>query len=332
MAVYKSEFLSHYFKSHLRPRTAHTMGQIHRWARIASLMPGLANFFTAHTPFSNLAKHAAGLHAARTIPRFAAYTFKGWFKKRKPPESAIHNPKSIILWPDTFSNYFQPQIAQATVGVLEAAGFHVDVPTTDLCCGRPLYDWGMLDQAKKLLRKILVTLKQPIENGTPVVALEPSCASVFREELVNLFPNDENAKRLKDQTFLLCDFLTEKAANFDLPKLKKRALLHGHCHHKALWKMDDEEALLKKLGVDYEMPDTGCCGMAGAFGFEKQHYEVSIRCGERVLLPAVRELNEDELIITDGFSCREQILQATGRSPMHIAEVLELALSQREDK
>jgi Fe-S oxidoreductase len=233
----------------------------------------------------------------------------------------------VILWPDTFNNYFHPWVAEAAVDVLEAAGFEVSVPMQNLCCGRPLYDWGMLDDAKELLTEILDSLKVDIENGTPIVVLEPSCASVFKEELINFFPRNENAKRLAAQTYLLSNFLEQKAGDFEIPKLDEKALVHGHCHHKSIFKMDDEEAVLKRLGLDYEMPETGCCGMAGAFGFEREHYDVSIRCGERVLLPAVREMADDSLIITDGFSCHEQILQTTGRKALHLAEVLQQALN-----
>jgi Fe-S oxidoreductase len=211
---------------------------------------------------------------------------------------------------------------------LESAGFRVLVPKRDMCCGRPLYDWGMLDDAKALLREILDTLKTEIENGTPVIVLEPSCASVFKEELVNLFPRDENAKRLAAQTYLLGQFLQQKAPDYDLPKLNTKALVHGHCHHKSIFKMDDDEAVLGRMGIDYTMPETGCCGMAGAFGFEKGHYDISIKCGERVLLPAIRQTEPNQLIITDGFSCHEQISQTTGRHALHLAQVVDMALER----
>ena len=212
--------------------------------------------------------------------------------------------------------------------MLEAAGFEVQVPQAAVCCGRPLYDWGMIDEAKRLLREILSLLKEPIEQGVPVVVLEPSCATVFREELTNLFPNDEDAKRLSEQTLLLSDFLEQKAPDFQPPKLKMKAVVHGHCHHKSIMKMDAEEAVLKKMGVEYEMPETGCCGMAGAFGFERSHYDISLAVGERVLLPAVRATPKDALVISDGFSCREQIAQETDRRALHLAEVIELALRE----
>jgi FAD/FMN-containing dehydrogenase/Fe-S oxidoreductase len=332
MATYKAEFLSHYYEGRLRPRSAYTMGHIHLWARLASLVPGIVNFLT-HAPFlQNVAKLIADVHPGRTIPRFAPYTFKQWFRKRSAQDGNLvsnngkGNKPSVILWPDTFNNHFHPQTAAAAVEVLEAAGFHVEVPKENVCCGRPLYDWGMLTQAKALLQQTLDILKQQIEAGVPVVVLEPSCATVFREELTNFFPNNEDAKRLKEQTFLLSEFLELKAPGFQLPKLQRKAVLHGHCHHKSIMKMDDEESLLKKMGIDFSVPDSGCCGMAGAFGFEREHYDISIKCGERVLLPAVRETPKDAFVITDGFSCREQIAQTTDRQALHLAEIIQLAM------
>jgi Fe-S oxidoreductase len=325
MATYKAEFLAHYYKGRLRPRSAYTMGRIHTWARIASLVPHIVNALTSGPVVSGVAKMMADVHSKRHIPKFAARTFKNWFFAR--PEPAEDRPR-VILWPDTFNNHFHPATSIAAVEVLESAGFRVEVPRADLCCGRPLYDWGMLDRAKALLQTTLHTLHSQIESDVPIVVLEPSCATVFREELTNFFPEDKAAKKLSEQTFLLSDFLEQKAPEFNLPKFKRRALLHGHCHHKNIMKMEAEESILKKMQVDYEMPETGCCGMAGAFGFEKEHYDVAMRCGERVLLPAVRASSKDTLILTDGFSCREQIAQTTDRQALHLAELIEMALHQ----
>jgi Fe-S oxidoreductase len=166
----------------------------------------------------------------------------------------------------------------------------------------------------------------------PVVGLEPSCVAVFRDELINLFPHDENAKRLSQQTFLLSEFLEKKVKEYQPPKLQRKAVVHGRCHHKAIMKLKDEEALLTKLGLDYQTLDSGCCGMAGAFGFEKDHYAISMRIGERVLLPAVRQADQETLIIADGFSCREQIEQSTDRHTLHLAQVLQMALHEGQDE
>ena len=235
--------------------------------------------------------------------------------------------RTVLLWPDTFNNYFLPQTARAAVEVLETAGFQVRIPRSRLCCGRPLYDFGMLDRAERLLLEILDELEPEIEAGIPVVGLEPSCVAVFRDELTNFFPHDARAQALSRQTFLLSEFLEQKLTpGATLPQLNRKALLHGHCHHKSLMKMTAEESLLRRLGVDFTAPAPGCCGMAGSFGFHAGHYEISQAIGELELLPAVRQAPADWLIIADGFSCREQIAQSTKRRALHLAEVLQLAL------
>lgn len=237
----------------------------------------------------------------------------------------------MILWPDTFNNFFHPSTAEAAVEVLESTGCAVEVPRRNLCCGRPLYDYGMVDAAKLLLQKTLEALRQPIRNGVPVVVLEPSCAAVFRDELTNLYPHDEDARRLSEQTYLLSEFLDKRLPHYQPPQLGRKALVHGHCHHRAVMKMDAEEKVLQKLGLDFNLLDSGCCGMAGGFGFEKEHYDISIQVGERVLLPAVRQADSDTLIIADGFSCREQISQTTDREALHLADVIHLAMHGAED-
>ncbi|HCI80480.1 MAG TPA: FAD-binding oxidoreductase [Ktedonobacter sp.] len=327
MATYKSEFLSHYYEGRLRPITAYTMGLIYWWAQLASHMPRLANFITHAPLLSSIVKALGGIAQQRTMPTFADHTFKEWFFKR-----GVHNegmPK-VILWPDTFNNYLLPETSIAAVEVLEAAGYQVIVPQQSLCCGRPLYDYGFLDQAEALLRQILHTLRPYIEAGVPVVGLEPSCVSVFRDELRNILPDDVDGQRLSHQTFLLSEFLEKKVKNYQPPKLHGKAIVHGHCHHKAIMRMTDEKKLLSQMGLDYTMLDSGCCGMAGAFGFEKDHYDVSIKAGERVLLPAVRKADDDTLIIADGFSCREQIAQDTNRTALHMAQVLQMALHEEQ--
>ena len=322
MATYKAEFLSHYYARRLRPRYAYTSGLIYWWARAAAHMPAIANFFTQTPGLSALAKLAAGYSQKRQIPPFAPETFKQWFFRREPRN--IGKPP-VILWADTFNNHFTPEVAKAAVEVLEDAGFEVRVPRESLCCGRPLYDYGMLDTAKSMLRQIIRTLRGPIRAGIPIVGLEPSCMTVFREELTNLLYGDEDANRLGQQSFILSEFLEQKAKNYTPPALRRKALVHGHCHHKSLLHFETEVDLLKKAGVDCDVPNSGCCGMAGSFGYEADHYQVGLDCGERVLLPAVRNASEDELIVTDGFSCREMIVQETGRSALHFAQVLQMA-------
>jgi Fe-S oxidoreductase len=185
----------------------------------------------------------------------------------------------------------------------------------------------MLNAAKRYLRRILSELQPQIEAGVPLVVLEPSCASVFRDELHNLFPHDPLANQLWAQTFLLSEFLEQKSAEYTVPGLQRKALVQSHCHHKSVLKFDAEASLLQKLGLQYELLTSGCCGMAGSFGFEPDKYEVSIVIGERSLLPAVRHSATSTIILADGFSCREQIAQATGRHALHLAEVLNMAES-----
>ncbi len=338
MATYKAEFLSHYYAGRLRPRSAYAMGLIYWWARLAALAPRLVNTLTHAPGLDRVAKATAGVAQARTMPDFAPQTFISWYRRRgrhhrgQPPQRAqqASDTTRVLLWPDTFNNHFHPATAVAAVETLEAAGFTVEVPHGSHCCGRPLYDFGMLDLAKRLLRDVLDTLQPALAAGTPIVVLEPSCASVFRDELVNLFPDDENAQRLKAQTYLLSEFLERHAPDFHPPRLRGQAIVQGHCHQQALMGMGAEQRLLRAM-LDQVTPlDVGCCGMAGAFGFEATHYDVSIACGERALLPAVRAATNETLIVADGFSCREQIAQTTDRRALNVAEVVPLALHQRD--
>jgi FAD/FMN-containing dehydrogenase/Fe-S oxidoreductase len=313
MATYKAEFLSHYYEHRPRPRHGYAMGWIHRWARFASHAPNIANAL-AQLPG---APALAGITPHRKLPRFASTTFKQWFEKR-----GIRNPgkPEVILWADTFNNYFHPEIAVAATGVLEDAGFRVVVPRAPLCCGRPLYDYGFLDQADELLGDILIHLKRPIENGTPVVGLEPSCLAVFRDELPGLRPNDKDAKRLQQQTFTLAEFLTRE--NYQPPTLHQDITVHGHCHQKAIVSLDAEKTLFRAMGAKAEIPDDGCCGMAGSFGFEEEKYDLSMQVYEKHLGPHLRELPPERIVVADGFSCSTQIEHATGRRPLHLAELL----------
>jgi Fe-S oxidoreductase len=233
----------------------------------------------------------------------------------------------VLLWPDTFVNYFAPEIGRDAVMVLESAGFRVVLPPGALCCGRPLYDYGMLTLARRYLRRILHDLRPLIADGVPLVGLEPSCLAVFRDELINLFPDDADAQRLHAQSYVLADFLTERAGDWPLPHLDRAALVQPHCHHHAVIGFDAEQNLLERMGVDVEMAEAGCCGMAGSFGYEAgERYQVSIAAGERVLLPKVRAASPDTLILADGFSCRSQISGGTERTGLHLAQVIASAI------
>ncbi|HKF21748.1 MAG TPA: FAD-linked oxidase C-terminal domain-containing protein [Candidatus Angelobacter sp.] len=324
MATYKSEFLAHYYEGRVRPRAAYAMGLITQWARMASMAPRFVNFFTQTPGIANVLKLFGGVAPERRMPKFANQTLRSWFSRRPVQNSG--KPR-VMLWPDTLSNHFHPRIGQAAVEVLEHAGYQAVLPQASLCCGRPLYDFGMLDRAKVQLEEVLAELKDEIAAGTPVIGLEPSCVSVFRDEMPNLLGPNEQAEKLRRQSFLLSEFLVQKAG-YRPPQLSRKALVHGHCHHKSVLKFDSEQELLKRLGLDFQIIDSGCCGMAGSFGFEKEKYDVSVKIGERVLLPAVRQAAPDTLIIADGFSCFQQIEQLTGRRALHIAEVLQMAIQE----
>jgi FAD/FMN-containing dehydrogenase/Fe-S oxidoreductase len=337
MATYKSEFLSHYYQGRLRPRHAYAFGWIHIWSSLASRAPSLLNLITQTPGLSAIAKWMAGMDQRRSIPPFAPQMFKQWYQTHQPK-----NPGGppVLLFPDTFNNFFHVETAKAAVEVLEDAGFRVEVPIADVCCGRPLYDYGFLDMAKRWWHQMLQVLRPYVQSGVPMVVLEPSCWAAFKDELPDMLPQNEDAIRLKEQTYTLADFLRKKAPKYQVPKLHRKALLHGHCHQKALDKLNDKEfgelfaekEVLKNMGLEHHDPESGCCGMAGAFGFEQgQHYDVSMKCGQRVLVPEVDKTPDDELIIADGFSCREQISQCTNRQALHFAQVVQLAMRHGPD-
>ncbi len=241
-----------------------------------------------------------------------------------------HTIGRVILWADTFNNHFTPATLRAAYEVLQDAGFEVTVPMKPLCCGRPLYDHGFLGMARNLLKDIMTALRSEVEAGTPIVGLEPSCVAVFRDELVNFFPDDPIAQKLSAQAFTLSEFLVRYAPDYHSGYINGNALLHLHCHQKSVLTTAPDAHVLRQTGLAVSIPDTGCCGMAGAFGFDAHNYEVSAAIGERVLLPAVRESSEETLVVTDGFSCREQVEQLTGRKALLLAQVLNRAMRERK--
>jgi FAD/FMN-containing dehydrogenase/Fe-S oxidoreductase len=320
MPTLKAEFLSHHYERRRRPRHAYAFGLIDQAARFASKLPGLANLVTQREPFASLAKLGAGAHPDRHLPPLAPVTLREWYAAR-----GTHNlgGRKVILWPDTFTNHFHTEVGVAAVEALEDAGFRVVMPEGHLCCGRPLYDYGMLDLAARYLERVLDALRGEIRAGTPVVGAEPSCVAVFKDELLKMRPTDEDAHRLRKQTFHFGEFLAEE--EYEPPALQRRAVLHEHCHQHATGGVAPDKKLLEAMGVEVKVPDSGCCGMAGAWGYERSHYDVSLACAERVLLPKVREATPDALVVAAGFSCRSQIEQLTDRRALHVAQVIQLA-------
>ncbi len=327
LATYKAEYMHRYYRGRLRPLSDYAFGHIDLWSRLAARAPRQVNRLLQEGASARAIRRMIGIAPTRRLPPYADETFQHWFGRQ--PLSGDGERPAVILWPDTFNNHFYPEIGQAAVGVLESAGFRVRVPRERVCCGRPLYDSGMLGRARRLLQRTLEILREPIRDGVPLVVLEPGCASVFRDELPNLFPHDMQALRLARQTYLLGEFLREKAPGYDLPQLDRRAVVHGHCHHKVLFGMEPDRQVLGKMGIGFDVLDSGCCGLSGAFGMVAARFEVSMAAGERVLLPAVRQAGDETLVVTDGFSCREQILQGTGRRALHLAEVIDLARRER---
>ncbi|MBV9000128.1 MAG: 4Fe-4S dicluster domain-containing protein, partial [Solirubrobacterales bacterium] len=328
--TYKAEFLAHYYARRRRPLNHYVLGLLPWWGPVASRTPRLVNALSQSPAVAGPAKRRLGIAEERDLPKFAAHTFRDWFAQRGP-RARPPDAKRVVLWSDTFTDLLEPHIGRAAVEVLEAAGFAVELPRKRVCCGRPLYDFGMLGLAKRTLRATLDALSEPIASGVPVLVLEPGCASVFRDELRKLLPHDEHARRLVAQTVMLDELLDRHAPDWvpahSPPQPSRRALVHPHCHRNALIGPLGGLDLLRRAGVDAALSGAGCCGMAGSFGYEAgERYEVSMAIGERVLLPAVRAAADDTLLVADGFSCRTQIAAGAGRRALHTAEVLQLGL------
>jgi FAD/FMN-containing dehydrogenase/Fe-S oxidoreductase len=305
MAAYKAEFMSHFYEERARPRQAWSMGRIGEWAPLAARIPGVANSLSAFM------KGLAGIAPERTPPRFARRTFRAGFVPRA-------GGVPVVLFDDTFNNHFRPQTALAAQRVLEQAGCAVELPREHLCCGRPYYDFGMLERARSALERVLQGLSPQLERGLPVVVLEPGCLSVFRDELHQLFPKDARAARLRASVTSLSELLLKTGA-----RLERRAqvLMHTHCHQKALWGTAADMQVLKNAGCEVSAPDIGCCGMAGSFGYRPEFYETSKRIAGLALLPALDQARGGA-VVASGFSCREQIEALCGRETLHLAELL----------
>jgi FAD/FMN-containing dehydrogenase/Fe-S oxidoreductase len=316
MAAYKAEFLSHYYEQHPRPRQAALMGRIGEWAPLAARAPRLVNALTRTPGLAALAKRIAGVAPERALPRFATRSLRASFARR----AARGAGTPVVLFADTFNDFFRPQSGLAALELLEAAGCRVEMPRARLCCGRPYYDVGLLDAARATLERVLDALAPALEAGTPIVVLEPGCLSVFRDELTQLFPDDARAARLAALAMPLAAFL--EARGWAPPRASGRVLLHGHCHQKALFGMKSEESLLRAAGYTVLAPESGCCGMAGAFGIKPKHLEASRRLANRALLPALEAEARETPVVADGFSCREQIESLGARPTLHLAELL----------
>jgi Fe-S oxidoreductase len=332
MATYKAEFLAHHYARRIRPMAHYALGWLPTWARVARHAPRLVNTLLHARGPSALGKRAAGLAPERDAPAFARETFQDWWRRRGRPEPRPGDPDAVVLWPDTFTNHFDPHIARAAVQVLESAGFGVAVPDEPVCCGLTWISTGQLNVARRRLQAAMATLRPWITAGTLVVGLEPSCTAVFRSDAPELLPADQDVARLRGRFVTLAEALLHHPPRPWHPQqLDRNAIVQVHCHQHSILKDDADQQIRQRVGIHARTLDSGCCGLAGNFGFEAGHYAVSMACAEQALLPAVRAADPDTLVLADGFSCRTQIAQAgTGRHALHLAEALLPAVSVHE--
>ncbi|MGN6795673.1 MAG: FAD-binding and (Fe-S)-binding domain-containing protein [Streptosporangiaceae bacterium] len=332
MATYKAEFLAQHFRGRQwrRPRSDLTLGWLPAAARLVSSLrlAGPANALTHTRGLDRMATWAAGIEP-REAPLFARESLQRWHRRRAAAGNSGHQRQpdargTVLLWPDTFTNYFHPHVGQAAVSVLEAAGWAVDIPAEPLCCGLTWISTGQLKTGKRMLGRTVARLAEHVRGGGFVVGLEPSCTSVFRSDATELFPDDQDVERLRDHTVTLAELLTQHTPGWQPPRVDREVIAQVHCHQHAVLGWDAETELLKAAGARAEALQSGCCGLAGNFGFQQGHGDVSRALAERVLLPRVREASAGTVVLADGFSCRTQIheLDSGGREAMHLAELL----------
>ncbi|MFC5220870.1 FAD-binding and (Fe-S)-binding domain-containing protein [Streptomyces coerulescens] len=357
MATYKAEFLHHHYEGRRRPAAHHSMGRLPQWLRLVARTrtASLVNALAAVPPLAWAAKRLGGIAPERDIPRLAARTFSRWWERREKPPVGTGGDL-VLLWPDTFTEHLSPSVGQAAVRVLEAAGLRVALPPTvrwrtpsgggegvtvamdpvsllrgreRVCCGLTYVSTGQLDRARAVLRRTLDLMEPVLGTATPVVVLEPSCAAALRSDLPELLHDDPRARRLADRVLTFAEALERLAPDWSPPRVERRAVGQTHCHQHAVLGDAPDRRLREAAGLSGELSG-GCCGLAGNFGFEKGHYEVSVACAEEQVLPAVRGAGEETVVLADGFSCRTQLEQLAGVRGRHLAEVLAEGLGASE--
>ncbi|WP_375483894.1 FAD-binding and (Fe-S)-binding domain-containing protein [uncultured Jatrophihabitans sp.] len=317
MATYKAEVLHQKYRRKLRPAAHYALGWLPRHARLAGLAPRLANATLANERLARRAKRLGGIDQRRPLPAFARRTFRSWFR-RQPTRTA----PPVLLWVDTFTNAFSPEVGQAAVRVLEDAGYAVQLTGRQVCCGLTWISTGQLDGARRQLLRTLDALEDAVRAGIPVVGLEPSCTAVLRQDVVELLPDDERAALVAAQTRTLAELLAE-TPGWTPPSLAGvEAVAQPHCHQHAVMGWDTDAALLRDAGASVTAVG-GCCGLAGNFGVEQGHYDVSVQVAETALLPAVRAAGDGATVLADGFSCRTQLEQLADRRGVHLAQLLD---------
>ncbi|MCY4525205.1 MAG: heterodisulfide reductase-related iron-sulfur binding cluster, partial [Anaerolineaceae bacterium] len=288
----------------------------------------LVNGAMRHPVVRNIMERTLGVSQQRSLPGFASESFVSWFRSRGRPQGSA---KQVVLFNDSFNTWNDPHIAIAATEVLEALGYEVLLPG-HRCCGRPMMSGGLVEDARRAAQDVVTRLARFVDDGIPVVGLEPSCLLMLRDEYRYLLPDDERVQRVADKALLFEEFIAQLAdrgeLNLEFEQAAHKLLLHGHCHQRALVGTGPS---LRAMGLpenyDVEEVDSGCCGMAGSFGYESEHYELSMKMAERRLLPAVREADADTLIVAAGTSCRHQISHGSGREALHPAEVLRKAMA-----
>ncbi|WP_327355332.1 FAD-binding and (Fe-S)-binding domain-containing protein [Streptomyces sp. NBC_01304] len=323
MATYKAEFLHQHYKGRLRPAAHYAMGWLPRWLRLAAPFARVANAVAGLRPMAALAKRVGGIAPERQLPRLAPRTFRKWFRKR----GASGARPTVVLWPDTFTDRLSPSVGQAAVRVLEAAGIGVGLPEREVCCGLTYVSTGQLDRARTVMRRTL----DRVPPDLPLVVLEPSCAAALKSDLPELLGEDEpRAAQLAARVRTFAQALEELAPHWQPPRIDREVVGQTHCHQHAVLGDAAERRLRERAGLVGELSG-GCCGLAGNFGFEAGHYDVSVACAEERLLPSVRAAGRDAVVLADGFSCRTQLEQLAAadlgeRRGRHLAEVLDEAL------
>ena len=322
MASYKAEVLHQAYRRRLRPAAHYALGWLPRWARLASRMPRLVNRLLATRLVAAVTKQFGGMDQRRVLPKFAERTFRQWYESRVST-GGLGEP--VLLWVDTFTDYFAPEVGMAAVDVLEAAGFEVRLSPRGLCCGLTWISTGQLDSARRMLRRCVDAIAPHVERGVPVVGLEPSCTAVFRSDARELLGGTDSAaavSMVSKVTYTLAELLEQRAPQWRVPRMDGiRALAQPHCHQYAIMGWETDRRLLRGAGVEIRSVG-GCCGLAGNFGVERGHYDVSVSIANTALLPAVRAAGADEIVLADGFSCRTQLEGLSARRGVHLAQLL----------
>ncbi|MFH9066556.1 FAD-binding and (Fe-S)-binding domain-containing protein [Streptomyces coeruleorubidus] len=355
MATYKAEFLHHHYEGRRRPAAHHSMGRLPEWLRVVARTrtAALVNALTAVRPLARAAKRLGGIAPEREIPRLATRTFSRWWERRRGERALTGRGDLVVLWPDTFTEHLSPAVGQAAVRVLEAAGLRVALPPTvrlarppvgdgrtvaldplsllrgrgRVCCGLTYVSTGQLDRARAVMRRTLDLMEPVLETDAPVVVLEPSCAAALRTDVPELLHDDPRAARLAAKVLTFAETLERHAPDWAPPRVDRPVAGQTHCHQHAVLGDAADRRLRQAALLSGELSG-GCCGLAGNFGFEKGHYEVSTACAEEQLLPSVRDAPDGSVVLADGFSCRTQLEQLAGVRGRHLAEVLAAALEE----